>query len=70
MLTPLCLFRGFGVVVSLSLPVATGIPIEKALDDYTMLAWEMNGETLPSYHGFPLRHVVPGYPGLYHMTHP
>jgi len=40
-----------------------GIPIEKALDGHTMLAWAMNGEDLPAYHGFPLRLLAPGFPG-------
>lgn len=40
-----------------------GVPVEKALDGHTMLAWGMNGELLPAYHGFPLRMLAPGFPG-------
>ena len=40
-----------------------GIPIEKALDADTLLAFEMNGQELPVQHGFPLRLVVPGWAG-------
>lgn len=40
-----------------------GIPIQKALDPNTLLAYEMNGEALPESHGFPLRLVVPGWAG-------
>jgi DMSO/TMAO reductase YedYZ molybdopterin-dependent catalytic subunit len=39
------------------------IPVAKALDPNTLLAYEMNGETLPVSHGFPLRAVVPGWAG-------
>jgi DMSO/TMAO reductase YedYZ molybdopterin-dependent catalytic subunit len=39
------------------------IPIEKALDPSTLVAFEMNGERLPDRHGFPARVVVPGYFG-------
>jgi sulfite oxidase len=39
------------------------IPIEKALDAEVLLAYEMNGESLPPLHGFPLRVIVPGYIG-------
>jgi DMSO/TMAO reductase YedYZ molybdopterin-dependent catalytic subunit len=39
------------------------IPIAKALDPDTLLVWEMNGETLPADHGFPLRAIVPGWIG-------
>ncbi|MFI6234754.1 sulfite oxidase [Micromonospora sp. NPDC050784] len=39
------------------------IPIAKALDD-VLLAYEMNGETLPVDHGFPVRVVVPGWIGI------
>jgi len=39
------------------------IPLEKALDPNTILAYEMNGETLPVKHGFPLRVVAPGWAG-------
>lgn len=38
-----------------------GIPIQKALDPNTLLAFEMNGEKIPSKHGFPVRVVVPGW---------
>ena len=40
------------------------IPLEKALDASTLLAYEMNGEPLPPEHGFPLRAVVPGWYGM------
>jgi DMSO/TMAO reductase YedYZ molybdopterin-dependent catalytic subunit len=46
-------------------PISRGVPIEKALDDDTMLAWEMNGKPLPAEHGFPLRLICPGLARLY-----
>ena len=41
------------------------LPIEKALDADTILAFEMNGVALPIQHGFPLRAIVPGWEGAY-----
>ena len=43
--------------------ISRGTPISKALDDHTLIAWEMNGKPLPFLHGFPLRIVTPGWPG-------
>jgi DMSO/TMAO reductase YedYZ molybdopterin-dependent catalytic subunit len=43
------------------------IPLEKALDPTTLLAWEMNGVDLPHRHGYPLRAIVPGYFGEKHV---
>ena len=43
------------------------IPIEKALEPTTLLAWEMNGKKLPDRHGYPLRAIVPGYFGEKHV---
>jgi DMSO/TMAO reductase YedYZ molybdopterin-dependent catalytic subunit len=37
------------------------IPLAKALDADTLLAWEMDGAPLPPGHGAPLRAVVPGW---------
>jgi DMSO/TMAO reductase YedYZ molybdopterin-dependent catalytic subunit len=42
---------------------STSVPIERALDDYALLAYEMNGEPLPLGHGFPLRAILPGVYG-------
>jgi DMSO/TMAO reductase YedYZ molybdopterin-dependent catalytic subunit len=39
------------------------IPVRKALDRDTILAYEMNGEPLPIAHGFPLRLVAAGWGG-------
>ncbi|WP_051466936.1 sulfite oxidase [Actinomadura oligospora] len=39
------------------------LPIAKALDD-VLVAYEMNGETLPPDHGFPARLVVPHWVGI------
>ena len=41
------------------------LPIDKATQRETLLAYEMNGETLPVQHGFPLRAIVPGWEGAY-----
>lgn len=40
------------------------ISIEVALHDYNLLAWEMNGATLPDDHGFPARLLIPGIYGM------
>jgi hypothetical protein len=45
------------------------IPIWKALEDTTLIAYEMNGQPLPHYNGFPARIVVPGWTGTYWMKH-
>ena len=41
------------------------LPLWKALDDDTLVAYEMNGESLPRWHGFPARLVVPGWTATY-----
>ncbi len=43
--------------------VSRPIPIEKALDPDTILAYHMNGEPLPIDNGFPFRLIVPGWVG-------
>lgn len=43
--------------------ISRGVPIEKAMAEGGMIAWEMNGESIPAVHGFPLRILNPGYPG-------
>jgi hypothetical protein len=45
------------------------IPIWKALDENTLIAWEMNGQPLPHFNGFPVRLVVPGWTATYWMKH-
>ena len=40
---------------------ARALPLGKALDPDTLLAWTMNGQPLPQAHGAPLRAVVPGW---------
>ena len=44
-------------------PFSRGIPIEKAMDEHTLIAFKMNGEDLPAAHGFPARLIVPGWIG-------
>ena len=45
------------------------IPAWKALDENTLLAFEMNGEPLPHWNGFPVRVIVPGWTATYWMKH-
>lgn len=43
-------------------PISRGTPIAKALQDETLLAFQMNGEDIPLVHGYPLRLVAGGWP--------
>ncbi|MBV9261890.1 MAG: molybdopterin-dependent oxidoreductase, partial [Pseudolabrys sp.] len=43
--------------------LSRGVPIKKLLDESNLLAWAVNGESLPQAHGFPLRLIIPGWPG-------
>lgn len=45
------------------------IPVWKAIDESTIVAYEMNGAPLPHFNGFPARIVVPGWTGTYWMKH-
>jgi sulfite oxidase len=52
----------FGVVPTAP-KVIRSIPMSKAMERHTMVAWGMNGGDLPKIHGYPLRMVVPGWVG-------
>lgn len=43
-------------------PISRGVPMHKALEDETLIAWAMNGEDIPPLHGYPLRLVCGGWP--------
>ncbi|HEX4618133.1 MAG TPA: molybdopterin-dependent oxidoreductase [Steroidobacteraceae bacterium] len=45
------------------------IPIERALDESSLIAFEMNGHALPHWNGAPARLVVPGWTGTYWVKH-
>jgi len=45
------------------------VPIEVALDENTLIAFEMNGRPLPHWNGFPARLIVPGWTGTYWVKH-
>jgi DMSO/TMAO reductase YedYZ molybdopterin-dependent catalytic subunit len=57
------LFNGADVPIGTMPDFQRSIPMAKALHPATLLAYEMNGETLPIEHGFPLRVIVPGWAG-------
>lgn len=42
--------------------ISRGVPMTKALQDETLLAFQMNGEDIPLAHGYPLRLVCGGWP--------
>jgi DMSO/TMAO reductase YedYZ molybdopterin-dependent catalytic subunit len=44
-------------------PISRGVPLAKALEKETLLAWAMNGQDIPYLHGYPLRLVCGGWPG-------
>lgn len=42
--------------------ISRGVPIKKALEDETLIAWAMNDEAIPVMNGYPLRLVCGGWP--------
>lgn len=42
--------------------ISRGVPIKKAMEEETLIAWAMNGKDIPLLHGHPLRLVVGGWP--------
>ena len=46
---------------------ARSLSLNEALGDDVLLAYEMNGTSLPPQHGFPVRLVVPGWYGMAHV---
>jgi DMSO/TMAO reductase YedYZ molybdopterin-dependent catalytic subunit len=42
--------------------ISRGVPIAKALEDETLVAWQLNGKDIPEFHGYPLRLVIGGWP--------
>lgn len=43
--------------------ISRGNPIEKSMEEHTLLVWAMNGQPLTNIHGGPARLIVPGWPG-------
>jgi DMSO/TMAO reductase YedYZ molybdopterin-dependent catalytic subunit len=43
--------------------LSRGVPIKKLIDENNLIVWAMNGQPLPNIHGFPVRLVIPGWPG-------
>lgn len=41
------------------------LPMWKALDENTLLVWEMNGQPIPHLNGGPVRLIVPGWTATY-----
>lgn len=46
--------------------ISTAMPLGKAMDD-ALVAYGQNGEPVRPHQGFPLRLVVPGFQGKYHV---
>jgi DMSO/TMAO reductase YedYZ molybdopterin-dependent catalytic subunit len=42
--------------------ISRGVPMAKALEDETLIAWQLNGQDIPEFHGYPLRLVIGGWP--------
>ena len=43
--------------------ISRGVPMHKALENESLIAWAMNGEDIPALNGYPLRLVCAGWPG-------
>jgi DMSO/TMAO reductase YedYZ molybdopterin-dependent catalytic subunit len=58
-----------GPVLDATPDFTKSIPLAKALDENTIVAYAMNGEPLPHLNGFPARLVVPGWTATYWVKH-
>jgi len=63
-------FKGLdSAIVEKTPDFVKALELDHALDEETILAYEMNGESLPMLNGFPLRLIVPGHYGTYWVKH-
>jgi DMSO/TMAO reductase YedYZ molybdopterin-dependent catalytic subunit len=58
-----------GPVLDATPDFVKSLPVWKATDESTLIAYEMNGAPLPHFNGFPARLIVPGWTGTYWMKH-
>ncbi len=42
--------------------ISRGMPIAKAMEEHSIIAFKLNGQDMPLVHGAPVRLVVPGWP--------
>lgn len=59
--------RGRPPYATTEVQFAKSLPIEKTFHPDTLLVYEMNGVPLPREHGGPVRAIVPGWYGTYHV---
>jgi DMSO/TMAO reductase YedYZ molybdopterin-dependent catalytic subunit len=63
-------FQGADGPVSDKTPdFAKSIPVDIAMAESALIAYEMNGQPLPHFNGFPARVIVPGWTGTYWVKH-
>ena len=67
--TEIALNGADGPIVDKTPDFIKSIPLWKAMDADTIVAYEMNGQPLPHFNGFPARLIVPGWTGTYWMKH-
>lgn len=58
-----------GPVIPATPDFVKSLPIERALEENVLIAYEMNGTALPHFNGAPARLVVPGWTGTYWVKH-
>ena len=58
-----------GPVVEGTPDFVKSVPLWKALEEEALVAYEMNGEPLPHWNGFPARIVIPGWTATYWVKH-
>jgi DMSO/TMAO reductase YedYZ molybdopterin-dependent catalytic subunit len=58
-----------GAVLDKTPDFIKSIPAWKAMEEHALLAYEINGEALPHWNGYPVRLVLPGWTATYWIKH-
>lgn len=58
-----------GPVVDRTPDFAKSVPVAVATADKALIAYEMNGQPLPHFNGFPARVIIPGWTATYWVKH-
>ncbi|MBQ28026.1 MAG: molybdopterin containing oxidoreductase [Nitrospiraceae bacterium] len=48
--------------IASKISISRGVPMSKALEDESLIAWAMNGKDIPWLNGYPLRVITSGWP--------